>query len=79
MAKACNRCEKSIRQFNMQFKMTGVVKRYIDNIDRIMMRKREGHSTPEYDIMKISGKIDLCEDCQESFAKWLSESKEEIE
>lgn len=79
MGKACDRCGKVNGKSNLslQVKIKGVIKKYIQSIDRVILRRMEGVQNPEFEYYEIAGKKDFCEDCLESFAKWLDTKEAE--
>jgi hypothetical protein len=72
MSKACDRCGKAVHKHGITFKFKGLIKKFINNIDEIIYRERDGEPHPEYRDFEFYGKMDLCEECTNEFAEWLS-------
>lgn len=75
MNKACDRCGKPVNKYGIVFKFRGLFKKFTNNIDEVIIQRREGELHPEYHNYEFYGKMDLCEECTENFEEWMNQGK----
>lgn len=72
MAKCCDRCDKPINKNEMAVvKFTLNFRQFINNIDIIIQRKREGINDYDHLLKTATGKWELCKDCCEGLSEFM--------
>lgn len=62
-------------EYGLSFNLIGKVKRFIQSLDLIIYRQRDGEKHPEYTDYDFTSKLNLCEDCAEEFTEWLNNER----